>query len=125
MDCVAEVPLLKELYSKYRSRGLEIVGISLDDEPFKAGRFVAEKGIGWPQICDGKADTGAIPRRSQKWLTWLHLKVLNATLRCRTAALGGHVDACSKCGHEAISFNSCRNRHCRPQAQRNGDLLRG
>jgi hypothetical protein len=62
MDCVAEVPLLKELYSKYRSRGLEIVGISLDDEPFKVGRFVAEKGIGWPQICDGKADTGAIPK---------------------------------------------------------------
>src|ERR1700675_4062619 len=49
---------------------------------------------------------------SRKWLTWLHLKVLNAILRCRTAALGGHVDACSKCGHEAISFNSCRNRHC-------------
>ena len=33
---------------------------------------------------------------SQKWFTWLHLKVLNAILRCRTAALGGHVDACSK-----------------------------
>ena len=44
---------------------------------------------------------------SRKWLTWLHLKVLNAILRCRTAALGGHADACSKCGHEAISFNSC------------------
>jgi predicted Zn-ribbon and HTH transcriptional regulator len=54
---------------------------------------------------------------SRKWLTWLHLKVLNAILRCRTAALGGHVDACSKCGHEAISFNSCRNRHC-PKCQR-------
>src|SRR5260370_35781213 len=55
---------------------------------------------------------------SRKWLTWLHLKVLNAILRCRTAALGGHVDACSKCGHEAISFNSCRNRHC-PKCQAN------
>src|ERR1700694_4194631 len=44
---------------------------------------------------------------SRKWLTWLHLKVLNAILRCRTAALGGHVDACSKCGHEAVSYNSC------------------
>ena len=32
---------------------------------------------------------------SRKWLTWLHLKVVNAILRCRTAALGGHVDACS------------------------------
>jgi hypothetical protein len=42
--------------------------------------------------------------RSPKWFTWLHL---NAILRCRSAALGGHADACSKCGHEAISFNSC------------------
>src|ERR1700682_5774371 len=45
--------------------------------------------------------------RSPKWFTWLHLKVLNAILRCRTAALGGHVDACSGCGHQAVSFNSC------------------
>ena len=44
---------------------------------------------------------------SHKWFTWLHLKVLNAILRCRTAALGGHLDACSGCGHQAISFNSC------------------
>src|SRR5438552_13269899 len=55
---------------------------------------------------------------SQKWFTWLHLKVLNAILRCRTAALGGHADACSKCGHEAVSYNSCRNRHC-PKCQAN------
>jgi predicted Zn-ribbon and HTH transcriptional regulator len=56
--------------------------------------------------------------RSWRWLTWFHLKVLNAILRCRTAALGGHADACSKCGHEAFSFNSCRNRHC-PKCQAN------
>ena len=55
---------------------------------------------------------------SQRWFTWLHLKVLNAILRCRTAALGGHADACSKCGHKAISYNSCRNRHC-PKCQAN------
>src|SRR5882762_1362813 len=55
---------------------------------------------------------------SQKWLTWLHLKVLNAILRCRTAGLGGHLDACSGCGHQAISYNSCRNRHC-PRCQGN------
>jgi hypothetical protein len=53
-----------------------------------------------------------------KWFSWLHLKVLNAILCCRTAALGGHVDACSKCGHEAVSYNSCRNRHC-PKCQAN------
>lgn len=55
---------------------------------------------------------------SQKWFSWLHLKVLNAILCCRTAALGGHLDKCSECGHQAISFNSCRNRHC-PKCQAN------
>jgi len=50
--------------------------------------------------------------KSRRWLTWQHLKVLRAIEHCRTAALGGHVDSCSQCGHRAISFNSCRNRHC-------------
>jgi hypothetical protein len=36
--------------------------------------------------------------------------------RCRTAALGGHVDACDGCGSIRISYNSCRNRHC-PKCQ--------
>jgi predicted Zn-ribbon and HTH transcriptional regulator len=53
-----------------------------------------------------------------KWLTWRHLKVLNAIVACRTAALGGHIDACSRCGYCATSFNSCRNRHC-PKCQTN------
>jgi hypothetical protein len=35
---------------------------------------------------------------------------------CRTAALGGHLDACEDCGHIKISYNSCRNRHC-PKCQ--------
>ena len=35
---------------------------------------------------------------------------------CRTAALGGHVDTCDSCGHEKISYNSCRDRHC-PKCQ--------
>ena len=56
--------------------------------------------------------------RSQRWFTWLHLRVLNAILRCRTVGLGGHIDACSGCGYQAISFNSCRNRHC-PRCQAN------
>jgi len=43
-------------------------------------------------------------------------KVLNAIVRCRTAALGGHRDRCPDCGHEKIQYNSCRNRHC-PKCQ--------
>jgi hypothetical protein len=42
--------------------------------------------------------------------------VLRAIARCRTAALGGHVDVCDACGHAAIAYNSCRNRHC-PKCQ--------
>jgi hypothetical protein len=52
-------------------------------------------------------------QRQRSWLTGLHRKVLSAIVRCRTAALGGHRDRCSGCGHiVAISYNSCRNRHC-------------
>jgi hypothetical protein len=47
-----------------------------------------------------------------------HRKVMDAIVRCRTAALGGHLDRCSGCGHQAISYNSCRNRHC-PKCQGN------
>ena len=57
-------------------------------------------------------------QRSRKWFTWLHLKILTAIVCCRTSALGGHIDECSRCGHRAISFNSCRNRHC-PKCQSN------
>src|SRR5580658_8153508 len=54
--------------------------------------------------------------RPPAWFTWMHRKVLVAVERCRTAAMGGHLDQCSGCGHRAISYNSCRNRHC-PKCQ--------
>jgi len=51
--------------------------------------------------------------RSRRWINGQHEKVLTAIMRCRTAALGGHRDRCTGCGHTtAISYNSCRNRHC-------------
>ena len=58
--------------------------------------------------------------RQRYWraLTWPQVKVLRAIVRCRTAALGGHRDQCDQCGYQAISFNSCRNRHC-PKCQTN------
>ncbi len=55
--------------------------------------------------------------RNRQWISWKHVKVLLAIARCRTAALGGHLDECTRCGHRAtISYNSCRNRHC-PKCQ--------
>jgi len=59
----------------------------------------------------------AFIERSRKWINWKHIKVLLAIARCRTAALGGHFDQCTRCGHRTtISYNSCRNRHC-PKCQ--------
>jgi hypothetical protein len=45
-------------------------------------------------------------------LNLVQLKVMTAIENCRTAALGGHVEACEDCGHWRIAYNSCRNRHC-------------
>jgi len=43
-------------------------------------------------------------------------KVMRHITECRTAALGGHVEECDSCGHQRISYNSCRDRHC-PKCQ--------
>src|SRR2546422_7192882 len=43
-------------------------------------------------------------------------RVMRDIERCRTAALGGHVEQCNECGHQRISFNSCLDRHC-PKCQ--------
>lgn len=43
-------------------------------------------------------------------------RVFRDLVVCRTATLGGHVLRCQRCGHEEISYNSCRNRHC-PKCQ--------
>jgi hypothetical protein len=48
--------------------------------------------------------------------SWEQRTVVDRILVCRTARLGGHVDACDACGHHEISYNSCRNRHC-PKCQ--------
>ena len=47
--------------------------------------------------------------------TW-QLRTLSTIRKCRTAELGGHIDACDSCGNLTISYNSCRNRHC-PKCQ--------
>ena len=44
------------------------------------------------------------------------VRTLGAIMRCRTADMGGHIDACTNCGTVRISYNSCRNRHC-PKCQ--------
>lgn len=45
-------------------------------------------------------------------LCYDQLKAYNAICNCRTAKMGGHLDKCSHCNHQQLSYNSCRNRHC-------------
>jgi hypothetical protein len=49
-------------------------------------------------------------------LTLAQRRVLSAIELCRTAALGGHLEVCRRCGFEQPAYNSCRNRHC-PKCQ--------
>ena len=58
---------------------------------------------------------GSAYRNSRK-LPLLNHKVMNAVQSCRTEALGGHLDKCTKCNYAKNAYNSCRNRHC-PKCQ--------
>lgn len=60
--CRAELPNLKALYEKYRGRGFEILGISLDEQKSSLEAFVKGQGVAWPQICDGKGWRSEIAR---------------------------------------------------------------
>mgnify|MGYP000474677147 CR=1 FL=1 len=70
-----------------------------------------------PEVADiFRAHGGAYRREQAGHLNLPQLKVMSAIENCRTAALGGHVAACTKCDHQHIAYNSCRNRHC-PKCQ--------
>jgi hypothetical protein len=68
------------------------------------------------EVADILRAQGDTFREQHPWLSAQQRSVLRAIARCRTAALGGHLDRCDACGHQAISYNSCRNRHC-PKCQ--------
>jgi hypothetical protein len=55
-------------------------------------------------------------RANARTLSTAQKRVLFAIERCRTAALGGHIEECDRCGHQRIAYNSCGNRHC-PKCQ--------
>ena len=54
--------------------------------------------------------------RDKNLITAQQYKVMKRIEICRTAALGGHVEACDRCGHTRNAYNSCRDRHC-PKCQ--------
>lgn len=67
------------------------------------------------EVADIVRTYGAMYRRTHP-VPGAHEVVLRAIARCRTAALGGHVEVCAGCEATRIAYNSCRNRHC-PKCQ--------
>jgi hypothetical protein len=68
-----------------------------------------------PEVADVIAQAGAA-YRARYGVSRAQQRILHDLARCRTAALGGHTQQCTACGHEVIAYNSCRNRHC-PKCQ--------
>ncbi|PJI87980.1 IS91 family transposase [Sphingomonas koreensis] len=69
------------------------------------------------EVADIFRAAGPVYRSAHAGHLSLHqLKIMSAIEQCRTAAMGGHVEACTDCGHWRIAYNSCRNRHC-PKCQ--------
>ena len=52
--CCDLIPIIKSYYEKYREKGFEVVGISLDGDKEAWAKSVKELGITWPQISDLK-----------------------------------------------------------------------
>jgi hypothetical protein len=69
-----------------------------------------------PEVADILRRYGEAYRAQYTSLSTAQRRVMTAIELCRTAALGGHVEACDQCGHRRIAFNSCRDRHC-PRCQ--------
>jgi peroxiredoxin len=62
--CRAELPNVIDAYAKYHSQGLEVIGISLDSDRAALDQFLkAQKGMTWPEYCDGQSFDGALARK--------------------------------------------------------------
>jgi thiol-disulfide isomerase/thioredoxin len=69
VSCVEEIPLLKECYQKFHSRGFEIVGISFDTNEKTLDNFVQKRGLPWPQYFGGQGPQNKF--RTEFFIEWI------------------------------------------------------
>ena len=65
--CVAEIPTLRKLYAEYKDKGVEFIGVSLDNKVGGLGQLealVTKEGIAWPQYFQGD---GSASKFSTSW----------------------------------------------------------
>jgi peroxiredoxin len=65
--CMIELPGLLKVYEQYHSQGLEIIGVSLDEDPQKLQQFLRQSNIPWPQYCDGKQYDNKLAEKCGVW----------------------------------------------------------
>lgn len=59
--CITEFTKIKSMYQKFKDRGVQFIGVSLDDDIEDLRGFVKQEQVEWPQIFDGKRWKGVIP----------------------------------------------------------------
>lgn len=59
--CIQEFPNMKKMYNKFKDKGVQFIGVSLDDDIEDLRGFVKQEEVEWPQIFDGKRWKGALP----------------------------------------------------------------
>ena len=108
------------IYLHLSQRHLQAVANPLDAMPVSAARHRAPHAPVAQAVTRPPFEVADIVRRHgdrflethRAWVTGQHRRVLRAIAQCRTAALGGHRDRCDQCAQPALSYNSCRDRHC-------------
>jgi thiol-disulfide isomerase/thioredoxin len=87
--CVEEAPMLAEVYEKFKDRGLEIIGISLDNDQAALEKFTKENRMPWPQFFDGRGWENELATRFKiqsvptMWLLGRDGKLLDPSPRTR------------------------------------------
>jgi thiol-disulfide isomerase/thioredoxin len=59
--CMAQVEHLSKLSQNYAGRGVQLIGVSLDNDSGTLRTAMEDKGISWPVAYDGSGWSGAIP----------------------------------------------------------------
>jgi len=58
--CRQEMPLLDELYSRYRRVGFNLLGVNIDDDSGKAMNMIAELGVSFPVLFDTRKEVSKL-----------------------------------------------------------------
>ena len=74
--CMLEQPLIKEIYTKYKSKGLEVLGISLDENDKLWKNAINKIQMTWPQLRDLKEGHSGI-KKAYNFISIPHITLID------------------------------------------------